>query len=349
MTERGDETSASGPAGELKDALFLLGVVLVIMGPIVGLLVFVGLAAAIAWFMIIPILFFLNEAYRVFQQSRRFADIPTSRLRSAAQGYVEVSGRLDTAGADFPRSPISDTPCHYWHLELVRRRQRGDESNNRWVSIKRMASARTILPFEDGTGSAYLLIQDLFFTPPNDYCKVYPRTTRLRAGDRKALEALRDRVPADLLKGLDGDGPWQVVERVLPASHPLFVTGLLRTIRSNESPTLRAAWGGQLDKHEMKTWDAEMRRIEGQGRKAPLTGSQRVNVIGVDSRTEFFAPIILASRHNVENFLIRTHWREAATALLWAAAFMGLGGTAAAIAADPARGVALLEAVQSLF
>lgn len=330
-----------------RETQFLLGVVLAVMGPVVGLFVFVGPAAGVAWFMIIPTLFFGHEAHRVFQRSRRFADVPTARLRSATQGYVELSGRLDTGGDPvFPRSPISDTPCHYWHLELVRRRRRG-EGNNRWHSVKCMASARTFLPFEDGTGRAYLMIHDLFFTPRSETCIAFPSVTRLRARTLADLEALGERIPAALLKAATGDGPWQVVERVLPADQPLFATGLLRTIDSNASPTLRAPWGGLLHGGDKTAWEAEMRRLEGAGPTAPLRGGVRVNVVTVDSRTASFSPLILASRHDVEGFLIRAHWREAARALLGAAIFLGIALTAATIAADPTVGEAILDAIRA--
>ncbi|MGC2857741.1 hypothetical protein ACM64Y_19900 [Novispirillum sp. DQ9] len=344
--EEEEEREARGGG---RETLFLLGVVLAIMGPIVGLFVFVGPAAGAAWFMVIPTLFFGHEAHRVFQRSRRFADVPTARLRSAAQGYVELSGRLDTGGGTaFPRSPISDTPCHYWHLELVRRRRQG-EGNNRWHSVKRMASARTFLPFEDGTGSAYLMIHDLFFTPRSETCIAFPSLTRLRARTPADLEALRDRVPAALLKAATGDGPWQVVERVLPADQPLFVTGLLRTINSNASPTLRSPWGGLLQGGDKTAWEAEMRRLEGVGPKASLRGGVRVNVVTMDSRTASFSPLILASRHDVEGFLIRAHWREAAQALLGAAIFLSISLTAAAIAVDPAVGEGIVDAIRAPF
>lgn len=344
------KTEEEGDAGGgRRDPLILLGVVLGIMGPIIGLWVFAGPAAGVAWFMIIPTLFFAHEAHLVFQRSRRFADVPTARLRSAAQGYVELSGRLDTGGAAaFPRSPISDTPCHYWHLELVRRRRRG-EGNNRWHSVKRMASARTFLPFEDGTGSAYLMIHDLFFTPRSETCIAFPSVTRLRARTLTRLAELGDRVPADLLKAATGDGPWQVVERVLPADQPLFVTGLLRTIDTNDSPTLHSPWGGALQGGDKTVWEAEMRRLEGIGRKAPLRGGVRVNVVTMDGRTAALSPLILASRHDVESFLIRAHWREAAQALLWAAGFLSISLTAAAIAADPAVGQAIVDRIRAPF
>lgn len=331
-----------------REFLLLPAIVLGVVGPLVGLIYFVNLAAGVAFFMLIPALLFMSEARKTFQRSRRFADIPTSLLRSAAQGYVELSGRLKTKDGTFPLSPISKIPSHYWHVEMGRRKRHREASNQRWVTVNEMASARTFLPFEDDTGEAYLMIHDLTFNPSNDFAIAYPRITRTKIRDRKALDAMRNKIPAPLLKGLDGDGPWQLVERVLPAEHPLFVTGLLRTIRSNASPTLRAVWGNMLQGGKKTEWEAEMRRVEGIKSKQHLNGTQRVNVVAADVRPEFEAPLILASQHNVESALTWAHYRETVIYLLWLLFFVAILGTAIAIAMEPARLYEWREALYEL-
>jgi hypothetical protein len=341
------------PKGESNDEkcgqwgfLLPLGLFSLIALPITIFIYIDNLAAIVSFFMIIPTLFFLSEARRTFKQARLFSDIPTSLLRSATQGYVELSGRVKTKDGTYPISPISKTPSHYWHVEIVRRKIRGDESSERWVTINKMSSARTFLSFEDGTGSAYLMIHDLHFTPSNDYCIAYPRISRIYVRNAKALKGMQDKLPPALLKRIEGDGPFQVVERILPASDPLFATGLLRTIASNDQPTLRAPWGNLLQGREVNEWQAEMARIEGVGKKEKLQGSKRVNVISADSRAEFAAPLILASHHNPEKFLIRAQGKESLTALLWAVGFASLSGVAAAIATEPELATQWLQAIQ---
>ncbi|MBF0374296.1 MAG: hypothetical protein HQL39_12885 [Alphaproteobacteria bacterium] len=314
--------------------------------PLIGLIHFVNLAAGVSFFMVIPTLFFLSEARRTFRRSRCFTDIPTSLLRSATQGYVELSGRVTTKDGTYPVSPISKTSSHYWHVEIVRKKRRGDESGDRWVTLNTISSARTFLPFEDGTGSAYLMIHDLHFTPPNDYCIAYPLIRRIRVRDAKALDAMRDKLPPGLLKRIDGDGPFQVVERVLPAADPLFVTGLLRTIASDDSPTLRAPWSNPLQGRELSEWRSEMCRIEGVGKKEKLRGDERINVVSVDSRAQFAAPLVLASHPNAEKFLVRAQGGEGLIAMLWAAGFATISAVAATIAADPGLASEWLRAIQ---
>ncbi len=343
-----DGDDGAGREG-IHPGLFLLGVVGGIFGPIIGLFVFAGPAAGVAGFMVVPTLFFLSEAHRVFHRARRIADIPTALVRSATQGYVELSGRLDTRGKDFPISPITDTPSHYWHVALLRRSVRGDATNNRWVPIREMASAQTFLPFRDDTGSAYVMINELYFNPRGDTCIAYPHLTRLNTRTRADLEALRGRIPDGLLTGDLGDGPWRVEERVLPSAQPLFVTGLFRTVKSNRNPTLRAPWGGLLEGADRTAWEAEMRRLEGIKPKAQLTGSQRVDVVTIDTRTGLFQPVVLASRHDVETFLIRVNWREAAVALAGATAFFAIGAFGVAVALDPELLYTLRNGFYSLF
>lgn len=343
-----DSDDSTGNGG-IHPGLFLLGVVAGIFGPIIGLFVFAGPAAGVAGFMIVPTLFFLSEAHRVFHRARRIADIPTALVRSATQGYVELSGRLDTRGKDFPVSPVTDTPSHYWHVALLRRSVRGDSISGRWVPVREMASAQTFLPFRDDTGSAYVMINELYFNPGSDTCIAHTDRTRLKARTRADLEALRGRIPDALLTGDLGDGPWRVEERVLPADQPLFVTGLFRTVKSNRNPTLRAPWGGLLEGGDRTAWETEMRRLEGIKPKAHLTGSQRVDVVTIDTRTGLFQPVVLASRHDVETFLIRVNWREAAVALVGALAFTAIGAFGLAVALDPELLSTLRSGLYTLF
>ncbi len=63
-------------------------------------------------------LYSLWYGLRSWRENRLVADTPTSRVRSAAQGYVELigKGRLP-AGID-NRAPLSKKPCTWWRYQI---------------------------------------------------------------------------------------------------------------------------------------------------------------------------------------------------------------------------------------
>jgi hypothetical protein len=85
---------------------------------------------------------------------RLIADTPTSRVVSAAQGYVELDGRA-RAHPDAPvLSRLTGLPC-CWHRYLVERRENAEN----WVREEEWASTDTFL-LDDGTGVAVIDPED---------------------------------------------------------------------------------------------------------------------------------------------------------------------------------------------
>jgi hypothetical protein len=70
-------------------------------------------------------------------------DTPSSRVRSAAQGYVELRGRAGFAG-EARRAPLSGRPCVWWSFRIERKR-RGDRSRGGWETIQRGISEQPFL------------------------------------------------------------------------------------------------------------------------------------------------------------------------------------------------------------
>ncbi len=59
--------------------------------------------------------------------ARAIADTPQSRVRSAAQGHVELLGRARWLPGPPIRSPLSGTSCVWWHYRVVRNADRRTE------------------------------------------------------------------------------------------------------------------------------------------------------------------------------------------------------------------------------
>ncbi|MBS0388633.1 MAG: hypothetical protein JSR15_09140 [Proteobacteria bacterium] len=95
-----------------------------------------------------PLCFYFG--FRNWRLARLIDDTPLSRIRSAAQGYVELSG-VALMGEGAPTvAPLTQLPCAWWLYRIEKRIGEGRDA--RWHTINRGAS---ITPFQlqDGTGT----------------------------------------------------------------------------------------------------------------------------------------------------------------------------------------------------
>ena len=95
-----------------------------------------------------PLSFYFG--FRAWRLARLIDDTPVSRVRSAAQGYVELTG-IASVGEGAPTiAPLSRLPCAWWmyHIE----HQVGEGRNRHWQTINRGVS---VVPFllTDDTGA----------------------------------------------------------------------------------------------------------------------------------------------------------------------------------------------------
>jgi E3 Ubiquitin ligase len=102
------------------------------------LLLMLGLAAALVysfWY-----------AFKSWAKNRTIVDTPTSRVRSAAQGYVELSGRGVLPPDSRNKGPLTGLPCTWWRYKIEERGRRG--------GLRSVDSGTSTEPFvlDDGTG-----------------------------------------------------------------------------------------------------------------------------------------------------------------------------------------------------
>jgi hypothetical protein len=92
-------------------------------------------------------------AFRWLHVARMIEDTPTSRVRSAAQGYVELAGRCRPLPGSTNLAPLTQRPCVWWQYRIQRRTGSGRPSRTRaqWHTV---SSGRSEQPFllDDGSG-----------------------------------------------------------------------------------------------------------------------------------------------------------------------------------------------------
>ena len=92
-------------------------------------------------------------AYRSFKKSRLIEDMPTSRIRSASQGFTELIGIGKPHGKHLS-APLSATPCLWWYYSIEQYKSSG--KSNRWVTLESGTSEQ---PFHIDDTSGLCLVK----------------------------------------------------------------------------------------------------------------------------------------------------------------------------------------------
>jgi hypothetical protein len=87
----------------------------------------------------------LWSAYKAWRENRLVADTAVSRIRSAAQGYVQLTGRALPTPRGQTHAPLTGLQCAWWRYEICDRKGRDRAT---------IDSGTSELPFllDDGTG-----------------------------------------------------------------------------------------------------------------------------------------------------------------------------------------------------
>src|SRR6266487_5638503 len=108
------------------------------------LLVFaaVGAIAGVYWFV---------KGFRLLQRKRLVLNTPTSKIRSASMGLVEISGLA--ASPYVMLSPLRQAECYYYRSVAWQLKQQG--KNSEWVKV---AEETLHVPFYVDDGSGKVLV-----------------------------------------------------------------------------------------------------------------------------------------------------------------------------------------------
>lgn len=92
-------------------------------------------------------------AFYFFLRKRIIEDTPTSKIRSAAQGYTELSGISKLMEGSSISGSLTNTTCTWYSYTIEQHRSSG--KNSRWVTIEEGISDSLFL-IDDNTGGAVI-------------------------------------------------------------------------------------------------------------------------------------------------------------------------------------------------
>ena len=253
-------------------------------------------------------------------EARFLLNTPTSKIRSAAQGYVELYGVLDELPDGQLRAPLTGTPCLWWRFKIEE--YDDDGKRKRWRVIESGVS-EALVRLKDATGECLI-------NPKG--AEVRPSTRQVWSGSERHPRGLSECV--GLLGMLFSAGSqYRYTEERLHVGQPLYAIGDFRTQGGTEAFDLTLAQGavvrewksdfagmlqrfdsngdGQLDPAE---WERmrESARVEAQRRQV---GRGEVPVHHQLRKPGEAYPFIL-SNHGEDELARGFYWQAAGGALL---------------------------------
>ncbi|MEM7564293.1 MAG: GIDE domain-containing protein [Pseudomonadota bacterium] len=173
---------------------------------------------------VVFLLLFFYLVYFAFNAFRRFRFVDgtaTSRIRSAAQGLVELKGLAEWLPEDSFVSPFSGNRCVWYHCTIDEKRRGGKRTS--WVNISDECSSH-LFRLVDETGDCAIDPDDAHVIPESD------RTWYGSSTDAR----LRPPASNSWLRSV-GFGSYRFRERLIRPATSLYALGWFHTVHSNPS------------------------------------------------------------------------------------------------------------------
>jgi hypothetical protein len=275
--------------------------------------------------------FGLFQAFGRWRRLRLVEDVPTSRIRSAAQGYVELSGTARMLPGHPVIAPLTGMHCVWYAFKVEKRHTTGSGSNRRaaWRTVRAGVSDETFA-IEDGTGR----------------CVVDPEGAEVHPSVRQVWE---DSAPLSVLTTgsvfqLSGADRYRYTEERIHDGDPIHALGEFRTLAGADQGTLREDVAALLrqwkrsPEHFLRPFDADGNgEIYAAEWEAVRAAAEQQALRERAERAREHAVVHLLARPRVRRlpFIIATEHQDALLArlrrLMWL--FWALGATGVLAAA----------------
>lgn len=207
------------------------------------------------WFLIIAITVgacvCLFAALRLFHRARLIEDMPTSKIRSCPQGYVELFGTAKWTEGPEIYAPLSGQPC-VWYSFRVEEYAR--HSKQKWRYVDSGVSENLFL-LEDETGSCVIDPQGAEVTPTSSQTWTGPKLVK---NDVKSKNASPMKVIGNVL--MSSPNKYRYTERRLDQFESLYAIGEYSSMGTGYHENLKDAATANLrelkrNKEKLSTYD----------------------------------------------------------------------------------------------
>ncbi len=165
-------------------------------------------------------LFFIFRCYKSILKARSVQDTPTSKIRSAAQGYVELIGKQLICPQEPTTGYLTHKPCTWYSYKI----EHYDQRNRCWEVIE-TGKSKNVFCIHDGTGLCYIDPEGADISAPT--CDVWFGRTRRPTPVPQSFWA----------KMFGHGGSYRYTELRMEDDKPIYVCGNLLTLSQKNVQT----------------------------------------------------------------------------------------------------------------
>jgi hypothetical protein len=190
----------------------------------------------------------LYFAFRNLHRARLIEDTPTSRIRSAHQGYVELIGQAAMMQGEPIFAPLSGMPCCWWRFKIERKHDKG------W-RVTRKGQSDSLFLLRDETGEC-IIDPDGAHVSASEKSVWYGPNARPSAGPDRGPGTQQKQTS---LFGLHASftttfgGNYRYTEETIIAGDPLYAIGLFKSVGETDRQTMRE----EQIKERLRQWKAD--------------------------------------------------------------------------------------------
>lgn len=185
-----------------------------------------------------------------WSQARHLLDTPTSKIRSAAQGYAEFYGVLEELPDAHVVGPLTGKPCLWWRFKIEE--YSSDGKKRSWRTVER-GTSEAWLRLDDGTGE----------------CLIDPAGAEVRPMVRDVWQGNMPHprgLPVSGMFGwLGGGRRYRYTEERLHAGQPLYAIGDFRTSGGGRQGLDLAAAQGEVIREWKRDFAGLLQRFDSDG------------------------------------------------------------------------------------
>ena len=213
----------------------------------VSMVFLVGIAAACFW-----------GAFSFLRKARLIEDTPTAKIRSAAQGYIELSGNAHPDKDNKVISPLTDSECCWYRYEIERK------SDKNWRTVEKGSSEHPFI-IEDETGRCIILPKGAEVTP-SDQSVWYgsSRQPEDRNPARKRIKASVGSMRIKVDSGFHGDfkigslfTQYRYTEERIYAGDLIYALGHFRSLDERDHHQSRS----KITTEILRFWKKDQKRM----------------------------------------------------------------------------------------
>ena len=190
----------------------------------------------------------LYYSFRSLHRARLIEDTPTSRIRSAHQGYVELIGEAAIMKGEPILAPLSATPCCWWRYKVERKHDKGWRTQRSGVSD-------SLFLLRDETGECIIDPEGAQVSPSEKSIWFGPNATPSAGPDRGMGTSQSNYrfMGINISVHNTFGGEYRYTEETIMPGDPIYAIGLFKSIGEIDRKAMR----DEMIKGRLRQWKAD--------------------------------------------------------------------------------------------